>query len=143
MKITEDLYIDNGLIRESFVQSSGPGGQNVNKVATAVQLRFDMNNCSSLSPDVRQRLNKLAGSRLTEDGVIIIDARRFRTREQNRKDAYNRLAVLIRKATEKPRKRIRTQPSKGSVERRLESKKKNSHKKQLRNKQLSELKDEL
>jgi len=122
IRVTGTIVIDDGEIRESFIRSSGPGGQNVNKVATAVQLRFDVRKSRSLGDDVRERLARLAGRRMTGDGVLIIESRRFRTQERNRQDARDRLAALIRKAAEPPRPRRRTLPRPEARERRLESK---------------------
>ena len=99
IQITPNIAIDKSELREDFIRASGPGGQNVNKVATAVQLRFDVTHSPSLPDDVRERLIRLAGRRVTEEGVLIIDARRFRTQERNRQDAMDRLVRLIRKAT--------------------------------------------
>lgn len=120
--VTETIAIDENEIRESFVRSSGPGGQNVNKVATAVQLRFDARHSPSLPEPVRTRLEKLAGSRLTKDGVIVIFADRFRTQERNRADALTRLLTLIRRALDAPRARRPTRPTTASKERRLKEK---------------------
>lgn len=130
--VTPTLSIDDSELQFEFVRSSGPGGQNVNKVATAVQLRFDVKNSSSLPEEVRQRLMHLAGKRLTEDGLLVIDAHRYRTQEQNRQDAIERLASLARQATEKPKARRKTRPTAASIERRLESKRRRSENKRLR-----------
>jgi ribosome-associated protein len=120
--ITETIALDPREIEETFVLASGPGGQNVNKVASAVQLRFDVRRSPSLPDDVRARLERLAGRRLTQDGVVIIDARRHRTRERNREDALERLVVLIRKAAVPPTPRRPTRPSAAAKRRRLEAK---------------------
>ncbi|MHC1741830.1 MAG: alternative ribosome rescue aminoacyl-tRNA hydrolase ArfB [Syntrophobacteraceae bacterium] len=122
LQITETVGIDESEIEEEFVRASGPGGQNVNKVATAVQLRFDVTGSPSLPDDVRERLIRLAGKRVTRDGVLVIQAQRFRTQEQNRRDALERLIELVRAAAVKPRNRHRTKPTKASKERRLEAK---------------------
>lgn len=132
IQITETISIDENEVREDFIRSSGPGGQNVNKVATAVQLRFDARNSPSLPDDVRERLIKLAGKRLTEAGEIVITARRFRTQLGNREDAMNRLIELIRKAAQKPKVRRRRKISLASKYRRLDEKRKRSEKKQQR-----------
>ena len=105
-----------------FVRSSGPGGQNVNKVATAAQLRFDVGNCVSIPHSIRERLIQLAGKRITGDQALIINARRFRTQDKNRLDAIDRLVKLIRKAAEKPKLRRKTKPTLSSKKRRLETK---------------------
>ena len=132
IQVTDTIAIEESEIKEEFVRASGPGGQNVNKVATAVQLRFDVANSPSLPEDVRARLVRLAGSRLTEEGVLIINARRFRSQDRNRQDAIERLVDLIRKAAEKPKVRRATRPSRASKARRLESKRRRSEKKRLR-----------
>jgi len=121
--ISERIQIPESELSESFVRSSGPGGQNVNKVATAVQLRFDALHSPSLTDEVRQRLIRLAGSRATDEGVLVIEARRFRTQEKNRADARKRLALLIRKALHKPASRKPTRPGAAAHRRRLEAKK--------------------
>ena len=121
--ITATIAIDEREIEESFVRSSGPGGQNVNKVSTAVQLRFDARRSPSLPDDVSARLQKLAGGRLTKDGVIVINAQRFRTQEANRRDALDRLVELIAAATEVAPVRRQTRPTLASQRRRFEAKK--------------------
>ena len=122
MEITPDLVIPDDELDERFIQASGPGGQNVNKVATAVQLRFDAAGSRVLSPEVRERLLRAAGSRLTGDGAVLITARRFRTQEANRRDARARLAALIARAMQEPRPRRPTRPSRAARERRLQEK---------------------
>ena len=121
--VTDTIAISEDELEESFVRASGPGGQNVNKLASAVQLRFDARHSPSLPEGVRERLERLAGSRLTRDGVIVITAQRHRTQERNRQDALDRLIELIRNATFVPKPRRPTRPTKGSRERRLEGKK--------------------
>ena len=130
--VTENISIDEKEIHEEFIRASGPGGQKVNKVSTAVQLHFDVKSSPSLPDDVKERLIKLAGKRISEDGILIIDARRFRMQAQNRADAMERLIELIRRATEKPRIRRKTKPSQESIERRLESKRRRKETKRLR-----------
>jgi ribosome-associated protein len=130
--VTPTLSIDEAELHESFVRASGPGGQNVNKVATAVQLRFDVRGSPSLPEPVRERLLTLAASRLTTEGVLIIEARRFRTQERNREDARARLAALIHQATVAPRTRRATKPSRAAKEKRLESKRRRGQVKQWR-----------
>lgn len=132
IRVTEDIAIDERELHEEFIRASGPGGQNVNKVATAVKLRFDAARSRSLPADVRDRLIRLAGRRITEEGVIIIDARRFRSQERNRQDARERLAALIRKAAQRPKPRKKTHPTVASKERRLEEKRRRGQTKRAR-----------
>ncbi|WP_442580811.1 alternative ribosome rescue aminoacyl-tRNA hydrolase ArfB [Mesorhizobium sp. ASY16-5R] len=133
--IAADVFIHEDDLAEQFIRSSGPGGQNVNKVATAVQLRFDAANARGLPERVRDRVIALAGQRATKDGVIVIEADRFRTQERNRADARERLTALVAKAAEPPPPpRKKTRPSKGAVERRLKSKAGRSTVKKLRGK---------
>jgi ribosome-associated protein len=130
--ITPTITLDDSEIHYEFVRAAGPGGQNVNKVATAVQLRFDVAHSPSLPEDVRRRLIRLAGKRLTGEGVLVIEARRFRTQEQNRQDALDRLVALIRRAAEPPKPRRQTKPTAASQERRLRSKRRRSEIKKVR-----------
>ena len=132
IRVTDRLSIDESEISETFVRASGPGGQNVNKLSTAVQLRFDVRHSPSLPDDVRTRLERLAGRRLTRDGVIVIIAQNHRTQERNRADALERLIELIRQAAVRPVPRRPTRPTKASRERRIESKKRRSGVKRLR-----------
>jgi ribosome-associated protein len=129
--ITGQISIDESEIQLAFVQGSGPGGQNVNKVASQVQLRFDVNS-PSLPDYVRSRLMNIAGNRITNSGELVINAQRYRTQEQNRQDAIDRLVELIREAVVPPKKRKRTHPTRASKRKRLESKRRHSEIKRLR-----------
>jgi ribosome-associated protein len=129
--ITHGLFIDDNELEERFVRSSGPGGQNVNKVSTAVELRFNVG-ASSLPPDMKDRLMALAGHRMTADGVLLIDSREHRTQAMNREAARARLIALLQTAAHRPKTRRPTRPGKASKERRLESKKMRSAVKSLR-----------
>ena len=132
IRITDSINLDEREIEENFVRSAGPGGQNVNKLATAVQLRFDARRSPSLLPAVRQRLERLAGRRLTNEGVLIIIAQRHRTQERNRQEARERLVDLIRRAAEPPRPRHATKPTAASKRRRLDTKTRRARLKHLR-----------
>ena len=122
IQITSSISIDEGELQFEYIRASGPGGQNVNKVATAVQLRFDIN-ASSLPGPVKQRLSKLAGNKVTNNGILIIEAKKYRTQEQNREDAIRRFVELAHKSTIKPKNRIKTKPTKSSREKRIKAKK--------------------
>ena len=132
LEITPQLSIDEDEFETSFVRASGPGGQNVNKVATAVQLRFDVRRSNSLPQEVKQRLLRLGGKRVSADGILLIEARRFRTQEQNRLDAVERFRQLVRRAAEPPRPRKATQPTQASRKRRLETKRRRGETKRAR-----------
>lgn len=134
IEITKDINIPENEIAEDFIRSSGPGGQNVNKVSTAVQLRFDVKNSPSLPDGVRRRLIRLAGSRMSKDGILVIKAERHRTREQNRKDAVGRLTGLIVAAAKAPRYRVKTKPTRASRIKRLEAKQRRGQLKKRRGK---------
>jgi len=132
VRVTRSITVPDSELREAFVRAPGPGGQNVNKVATAVQLRFDAAASVVLPDEVRQRLLRLAGARRTAAGQIVIEAKRYRTRERNRQDARDRLASLIRRAARPPKRRRPTRPTAASRRRRLDEKRKHSKKKQFR-----------
>ncbi len=134
IKINKDISIEPGEIRFEFIRASGPGGQNVNKVSSAAQLRFDVKNSPSLPDEVRERLVNLAGSKITKDGELVIEAKRFRTQHQNRRDALDRFIKLIRQAAHRPKKRIKTQPSQAAIRERLQHKKQRSELKKQRGK---------
>jgi ribosome-associated protein len=132
IRITPRIGLDERELQIDFVRASGPGGQNVNKVATAAQLRFDVANSPSLPEDVRARLLRQAAGRINAEGELVIDARRFRSQERNREDAIERLAELVRKAAAAPKKRRPTKPTAASKRRRLEEKKRRGADKRLR-----------
>ncbi len=132
IEITDTIAINEDEIHVEFIRASGPGGQNVNKVASAVQLRFDATQSPALTDAVRTRLKRLAGRRMTRDGVVVITARRYRTQEKNRADALNRLVTLIRNAAVTPKARRPTRPTTAARKRRLDDKKRRSRVKRLR-----------
>jgi len=132
IRVTQEISISESELKLDFIRSSGPGGQNVNKVATAVQLRFDVSRSPSLPEAVRRRLVHIAGKRVSKEGMLVIDARRFRTQERNRQDALERLLQWIRRASVRPKKRIKTRPTASSRERRLEGKRQRGEIKRLR-----------
>jgi ribosome-associated protein len=126
LRITDSLWLPEAEVRMSFVRASGPGGQNVNKVSTAVELRFDAARSPSLQPEVRRRLMQLAGLRLTRDGEVVIEAQRHRSQEMNRQEALERLVELLRRAAHRPKPRKKTRPSRAARERRLDVKRRRS-----------------
>mgnify|MGYP000943486078 FL=1 len=132
IEVSSSVRIDESEIQLDFIRASGPGGQNVNKVASSVQLRFDIRNSPSLAPDVKERLIKLAGNRVTEDGILIIEAKRYRTQEQNRFDATQRLITWVQKALEKPKVRKATRPTITAKAARVGDKKKHGEIKKTR-----------
>lgn len=132
IRITPHLAIDEEEIKEVFVRASGPGGQNVNKVATAVQLRFNVRHSPSLPESVKARLIRLGGKRINEKGVLVIEAKRFRTQERNRLNARERLMGLIFRAAQNPKERRKTRPTVASVERRIEGKRSHGKTKKMR-----------
>jgi len=132
ISVTPEITLNESEIDLDFIHASGPGGQNVNKVATAVKLHFDIINSPSLPEEVKKRLQTLGGKRVTVDGILVLDARRYRTQERNRQDALDRLVSLIRKAVHKPKKRHKTSPTKASRVKRLQEKRNRSVVKQMR-----------
>ena len=132
IKITDDIAIGEEEIKFKFVRSSGPGGQNVNKVSTAVQLRFNVVDSPTLPSDIRSRLMVLAGNRITEEGILVIDAQQYSTQERNRQAAIDRFVNIIKEASIPPKVRRKTKPSAGSKKRRLESTRRRSEVKQSR-----------
>jgi ribosome-associated protein len=132
IEVTPEIVIDQSELAFSFARAGGPGGQNVNKVETAVQLRFDVTHSPSLDEAVKRRLERLAGTRLTKEGVLVIFAQAHRSREQNRRDALARLLRLIAAAAEKPKARVKTRPSLAARARRVESKVRRGETKRLR-----------
>lgn len=134
IRITNSIAIDESELKFSFSRASGPGGQNVNKVATAARLRWDVKRSPSLREDVKERLVKISGTRMTTRGVLVIDARRYRSQEKNREDALARLVALVKKAAVRPKKRKTTKPTRESKKRRLDEKRRRSETKRGRKK---------
>ena len=132
IRITDSISIDEGEIDETFVRASGPGGQNVNKLSTSVQLRFDVRHSPNLPNDFRARAERLAGRRLTKDGVLVLIAQQHRTQERNRADALERLVELLQQAAVRPKPRRATRPTRASKERRIDTKKKRGAVKKMR-----------
>jgi ribosome-associated protein len=132
LQVTPSIVIDDSEIEERFIRSSGPGGQTVNKVATAVQLRFDVDRSGAIDDEVRERLKTIAGSRMTADGVLVIDSRAFRTQAQNREAARERLVEMVRQAAVRPKRRRKTRPSGASKLQRLDAKRRRASTKQRR-----------
>ena len=132
IRINKDIGINESELIFNFIRSSGPGGQNVNKVSTAVQFRFDITSTNSIDSDAKKRLISLAGRKVTKDGILIIEAKRYRTQEKNRKDAIARFIDLVQKSLTKRKIRIKSAPTAGSKLRRIETKKKLGEKKRLR-----------
>ena len=132
IRVTPMIEIDEDELVESFVRASGPGGQNVNKVASAVELRFNVDTTENLSPAVKSRLRQIAGRRLNQEGWIVLKAERYRSQERNREDARNRLVAMIAEAAVPPRPRIKTRPTLAAKKRRLESKNRRGDIKKLR-----------